>query len=491
MTDSKTDSKTIKSDVSRGIAWIGLAASFVSVLDIVATVIILAVWISPSEYGVAALAITLFPVLDLASDMGLASAVIQRDDHTEAKISTVFWLSTLMSVGLLGLLAGVAGPLLASFHDQPIVGLMLTAYGGKLIWQNVYQVPKALMRRELRFKEIAGVRSAANVLEFIAKVGSAAAGAGIWCFVLGPLAREIGWAIGIQFCNPWRPKLILKFRETADWLWFGLRTSASQMLYHLYSNVDYQIVGHYFGPAATGYYRLAYEIVLQPCRILATVVNQVAFPAYARLKDRRAELIEQFVSLTRLNLVVVLGFIAVVGVVTPDLIETFWGREWLPATTAARVLCEVGVLRALSYLIPPLLEGMGFPGRSLAYNAVAATILPTSFVLAAVFLGPKLGYLSVAIAWAAGYPIAFAVLVALALAVLELDTATYLRRIGGIPLCAAVAVGIGIAVQWSCAPLAPSLRLAVTATAIGVSFFSALHVLCDLGLRTVVGSLRR
>jgi O-antigen/teichoic acid export membrane protein len=92
MTDSDqpATSPDISKDVNRGLAWVGLASTSVGVLDFVAQVVILALWISPEAYGIAALAITLFPVLDKATDMGLSAAVIQRDDHTPEKISTVF-----------------------------------------------------------------------------------------------------------------------------------------------------------------------------------------------------------------------------------------------------------------------------------------------------------------------------------------------------------------------------------------------------------------
>ena len=94
----------IEKDVNRGVAWVGLASSSVGLLDILSLFIILRFWISPSEYGIAAVAITLFPVLDRATDMGLSAAVIQRDDHTEEKISTVFWLNLAMTVVLFLLL---------------------------------------------------------------------------------------------------------------------------------------------------------------------------------------------------------------------------------------------------------------------------------------------------------------------------------------------------------------------------------------------------
>jgi O-antigen/teichoic acid export membrane protein len=483
-------SDTIQRDVNRGLAWFGLAASWVSLLDVIANVVILALWISPAQYGVAALAITLFPVLDLAADLGLSAAVIQRDDHTEAKISTVFWLNVVMSVFLFAVLALAVGPLLSLLHGEPIVGLMLTAYGGKLIWQNVYTMPKALMRRQLRFKEIAGVRSIANAIEFAVKIGVAAGGGGIWCFVIGPLAREIGWAAGIQWCHPWRPRLVMRIGEAASWAWFGIRQSGSQVLFHAYTNVDYQLVGHYFGAAANGFYRLAYDIVLEPCRILAMIVNQVAFPAYSRLKHRRRELIEQFIALTRLNLVVVLGFVAIILVAADDIVAVLWGPEWMPAATAARILCAVGALRALSFLIPPLLEGMGHPGRSLAYNAVAAVVLPTCFVVAAEVLGDDLGFVSVAVAWAVGYPIAFAVLARLALGLLDLDATEYLRRVIGIPGCAALAAAAAGGVHFLAAPLSPGLRLALATATLLAVFFPALALWQGISPRSVIAAIR-
>ena len=48
---------------------------------------------------------------------------------------------------------------------------------------------------------------------------------------------------------------------------------------------------------------------------------------------------------------------------------------WAPTAPAIRVLCLVGVLRALSFIVPPLLDGIGKPGLTLIYMLVAAVAL--------------------------------------------------------------------------------------------------------------------
>jgi O-antigen/teichoic acid export membrane protein len=483
--------RDIKKKVNRGLAWVGLASSTVGLLDIVAIIIILGLWVGPEAYAPAVLAITLFPVLDLATDMGLSAAVIQRDDHTEAKISTVFWLNVIMSVLLFAAVAFLIAPGLSAFHDKPLVGQMLTLYGVKLLWQNVYSIPSALMRRELRFKELSGIRIVANLAEFGVKVGTAPF-YGVWCFVFGPLARVLVTGIGVQLLHPWRPRLILRVREAIDWAVFGFKTSASQILFHLYTNVDYQVVGYYFSDAALGLYRVAYEIVLEPCRVIGEVIVQIAFPAFSRIKHRAELLVDQLIQFTRMNLVIMIGFLGVVFLSAEELLLTFWGAKWAPATTALRILCAVGVLRALSFVVPPLLDGIGRPSLTLVYTTVAAVILPSCFVVFALFLGPELeqGFLSVAIAWAVGYPIAFAVLIAIALALLGLPLREYLRRTIGIPACAVVAMSLAAGAKWLVAGGPPWLRLLVASAVMVGVFFALLAYTQGISPRSVARAVK-
>src|SRR5689334_13383539 len=178
----------MQKSVNRGLAWVGVASSLVGVLDIVATLLILNFWVSKEDYGVATLCMWIFPILDQATD--LSTGIIQTETHDEGKASTVFWVNLAIACALFVVIV-IAAPLVGNLYEHAIVGSMLIAYGTKLIWQNVYIMPIALLKRELRFKELSVIRIFANLAEFGAKIGFAAAGFSIWCFVLGPLARAL------------------------------------------------------------------------------------------------------------------------------------------------------------------------------------------------------------------------------------------------------------------------------------------------------------
>ncbi|HEY5921576.1 MAG TPA: oligosaccharide flippase family protein [Kofleriaceae bacterium] len=475
--------------MNRGLAWLGIASTLVGVLDIVAILIILNNWIPTEQYGIATKAIWIFPILDQATDLGLSAALIQRDDHTESRVSTVFWVNVLLSSALFVVLL-ITAPLAARhFYGHAIVGWMLIAYGGKLLLQNGYLIPMAMLKRELRFKELSIVKLVANLAEFAGKVGFAWAGYGIWCFVLGPLARTLVYFIGTQWCSPYRPRWILKLQDAKDYVVFGLRSSGSQMLFFFYTNIDYPIVGYYFGDFALGLYRLAYEIVLEPVRIISNVVVDIALPTVARLRHSVDDLRSQFVSFTRLNLITVMTYAAVVGIAAPELLAVLFPTN-TGAADAIRILCAVAVLRAVGFVVPPLLDGVGRPERTFKYMTAAAITMPVAFVLGAVVLGDSLGFESVAVAWAAGYPIAFSVLIYMAIHTLGWSVLAYVRAVAGVALCLVVAGVLAGFAQYALAGTAPAIRLLGVA---GVVLFAAGLLLAytqGLSLRAAMRSMR-
>ncbi len=475
--------------VNRGLAWIGAASALVGVLDLVAILIILNYWISAEEYGIATKCIWIFPILDYATDLGLSAAVIQRDDHSETKISTVFWINMGTALVLFAAIVVVAPILATGFYGHAVIGSMLIAYGTKLIWQNAYFIPAAMMKRELRFGELSMIRMLANVAEFAGKVGFAAAGFGVWCFVLGPLCRVAVTGIGCQLRHPWRPKFVFRFAEAKEYVTFGLRSSASQVLFYFYTNVDYPIVGYYFGDVALGYYRLAYEVVLEPVRTISYVIVDVAFPAFAKLKHARDKAIKQLVDFTKLNLIFVMAYSAVALVAADDVIAVIF-PDFHGAETAIRILCIVAVLRAVSFVMPPLLDGLGHPQRTLRYTTTAAIALPIAYIAGAVLLGDRIGYLGVAVAWACGYPIAFVVLIYLVTRTLDWTFASYGRSIVGVFACMVASGAAGAGVHLALAATAPSIRLIATTLAIMASAALLLAYTQGISLRTVRRAMR-
>jgi O-antigen/teichoic acid export membrane protein len=455
--------------VARGVAWSGASQAIIALADLVSQALVLAVWVPAEHFGLAMAAHAFYTLLDTAADLGVTSSLIQRDDHTPERVSTVFWFNVLISGGLFLVLL-VLGPLYGHLQGHAVIGWLLVAYGGKLLFQNVYSIPFAMLKKQLRFDEIAKMRTVAHLGESATRIAFAAAGLTIWCFTLAALVRVLLFGVLMQLRNPFLPRLVFRPKEVVEYVRFGLRAGSSQMLYHLYTNLDYPLVTYFFGATANGIYTLAYWLVLEPVRAITNVVSDVAFPTFARLRHDTGKVVDQLTQFVRLNLVAVLPFIALILLLTTDLLGLFGRGQWSPdqlglTAEAARLLCFVGVLRAIGFLGPPLLDAMGRPELTLRYMVVAAVLVPASYLLCAVMLGDSLGLLSVAVAWTVAYPVAFLVLLYLVRETVGLRLGPLLRATSGIVVSVGVGFAAGLVARLLLDDAAVGVRLAAVVAA--------------------------
>jgi hypothetical protein len=138
----------------------------------------------------------------------------------------------------------------------------------------------------------------------------------------------------------------------------------------------------------------------------------------------------------------------------------------------------------------------------------ASVVLPLMYIAGAVFIGdgtapptgPEcapdgdratgLGYLSVPIAWAIGYPLAFAVLIYFALHTLDWTTRAMVRSVIGVIGCLLGAGAFGFAAHWILGGQSDALRLGGTAAVYVVAMGFLLAYTQGISLRSASRSLK-
>ena len=263
-----------------------------------------------------------------------------------------------------------------------MVASLLAAYGGRLVVMHGSIVPEGLMKRELRYRELSIVRVVASGVDTATKLALAYVGAHgvpalrIWCFALGPIANTVVTTIGIQLCHAWRPRLQFSRAAAVRAARFTSALSGGELLYYVYTSADYLVVGAWFGKAAVGAYRLAYELVIDVVRLLSMITAEVAYPTFVRLAHDARAVGDQLLRFTRQNLIVLAPFLVFAALESDDLLHLLYPPLPAGAATAARILCVVGLARTLGFLLPPVLAGTGRASRVLVYNGLATIILP-------------------------------------------------------------------------------------------------------------------
>jgi lipopolysaccharide exporter len=385
--------RTLRSLVVSGFAW-SIATSVLVQISRVAFALLLARFLTPREYGIAAMALV-FSALALAfADLSLGVGLVQRAAITEADRSTVFWTSVGVGVLLTGGGIAASGPL-ASFFGEPDVQPLFAVLSLSFFVGSLGATHAALLHRAMDFRSI-GVRvGASTLIGGTVGVVLAAAGFGAWALIVQQLCVSLVATTLLWVSLPWRPRLVYSRRSLKDLGSFGGRIFGVRVADYARLNGDKLLIGRLLGSAPLGTYSVAFNILLAPMSRFLLAVTDTLFPAFSRLQDDPARMGSVWL---RVNRVVSAAFVpALLGlaVVASDFVAVALGPQWADAAPLLQIMALGVIAQAVSLAGAEVLKGLGHGGALLRFY-----VLETVALLAAILVGLQWGVVGVAAAFA-------------------------------------------------------------------------------------------
>lgn len=280
-------------------------------------------------------------------------------------------------------------------------------------------------------------------------------------------------------------------RAAAGLARYGIHVSASALLWFIYSNADFAVLGALLGPVFLGYYALAYQLISLPVQKISGIANQVMFPVYCKLQDDPARLRDWFLRLTVLQDFVALPILTGMALVAEDGLPILLGEQWRPAVLPTQLLCPVGALMMVSTALPPLLNAAGRPDINLRYTALCALLFPVSFLAAGWWgeqeNGSEGGLVGVCAAWLCLYPLVVTGLIFLTRRLTGVTPLALLRSHVPVLIGLCVMAITVLSVQWWTAESPVGVRLALAIGA-GVASYSLWMLATARG--TILADLR-
>ncbi len=333
--------------------WAYMSFVFGKGLTLVAT-IILARLLAPEQFGLMGYCLIAIQYLDILNNFGMDTALISRRDRLEEAANAAFGISLILSLILFGL-TWVTAPLIAAFFREEQVIPLLRLLVVVLPLSALSMVPRALIKRELRFKAKLIPDVGRNLVKGLCSIGLAWAGFGVWSLVWGTIAGEAVSTVALWVIARWRPTFSLNWQVTREMTSFGIHMISVGLVGALRSNVDYLIVGRILGAAALGYYTIAYRIPELIIRNLNYVVGNVAHPLIARLQTDLQQL--RSVYFAYIRYIALFTFPAGVGIaLTADpFIRVFYTSKWeaailpMQAVAIALAISSIGFVPGVLY----------------------------------------------------------------------------------------------------------------------------------------------
>ncbi len=410
MTPSKAEPlKSISSDhhqrLGRGFNWLGGATVVAKVVDF-ATIVVMLLFLTKQQLGVASLVVSIGMVVEALNGLGTGEALIQARTVSRDQLDTLFWYVTgaaLLSGGALLLVApaiaaaygvaGMAGYFVLIAAKQPLVGAAL--------------IPLALMSRALQYERIALVNVGATLAAAATRLGLGAAGAGTWALVAGFAASGLFTLAGATLAHPFRPRLRLCARQIAPLARFGLHAASANIAEQMFKNIDYLLVGWFYGAAPLAIYRVAFDIAMEPAMAVGTLVNRTMLPVLARIATAGQDLAQTLAwSLRRIALLVspLMAAIALAAHPLTALLHDHAGNSYAAAAGPLRLLAVAALLRVTMLLLTTAMIGTGRPAAAARLSATALLVLGATILAIGVTVPARDGLLAVSAAWLAIFP---------------------------------------------------------------------------------------
>lgn len=420
--------------IKRGMLWLGSATLAARLLDVGATLAVVSL-LSKEQMGLASLALSACAILESLSGLGIGSALVQAKDLSRDEESSLFWITSVGGAALGLILLGIS-PLLTATYEEARLGPLLWASALKLVLVGMGVVPMQLLSKALKFREIGTVQTLSSLGEGVTKIVCAFAGAGAWSLVLGNVARGLVLLVAVLAFSGFRPRLHCSGQEARRFLGFGMKVAGSSVLFQIYKNSDYFLVGKLLGFEALGLYKVAFDVAMQPTDAIIIVVGRVGFPIYARLSADLPALRATFLSNLESILLLVAPVAAVIFFAAQPLLDLIGDGRWAVAVPAVRVLVWAALLRSATTMFSSLYVALGKPEYSTLEAALTLVVLGVSFWFGLTSF-PELGVLSVCYAWVLVCPLILAGHLLLTRKLIGLSIGAYLKKmvagVGPIP----------------------------------------------------------
>jgi O-antigen/teichoic acid export membrane protein len=470
LSEPKVDTRGIDRSLLRGIAWTG-AAKWSTQLVTWGATLVLARLLAPEDFGIVSMATLYLGFVALFNEMGIGSAVVNMQDLTPPEIRQIHTMSVGLGVAGFAVACAMAIPLGIAFKTEelpPVIAVL----GLSFVVNAFKTVPIALLQREFRFKFLAFNEGCQGLVMAVAEVVLAMLGFRYWSLVLGEL---IGMAAAAGLAFAWRPLAfaIPRFSKLRRVIRFTLHLLSGRILWYLYSNADFAVVGRVMGKEALGVYQLAWNFSNVPLRKVTELITRVTPSAFAAVQNDTATLRRYFLNLTEGLSIVTFPLCVGLSLVADDFVRVALGPKWLDVVVPLRLLSVYISMRTIQTIIPQVLIARGDTGFIVRNGILAITLMPAAFLI-----GTHWGMAGVAWAWMIAYPVVAAPMYVKLHSTIDLRTGPYLRTIwpatSGVLAMAAVVLAARAVMP---ADLNPVTRLVIQVVLGGVTYPATLWFL--------------
>ncbi|MCW9017447.1 MAG: oligosaccharide flippase family protein, partial [Kangiellaceae bacterium] len=312
--------------------WISACELFNRLTRLV-TAIVLARYLSPLEFGVAAIALTANDLIKVLAQNGVGAKIVQATEEELESVCQAAYKTNWLFCGGLFLLQNTVAILVAVFYQDTSIGLLIACLSLVYLVMPFGLVQAFLLYRANKLKITAAVSAVQTSLDNVITIFLALAGLGIWAIVLPKVLVAPVWLYGILSNQRWNKDSRVAPAKITEILHFGKNILGTEVCKALRLYADNLMVALFLGVEAAGIYFFAKNAGLGISLSFINAFNHSLFSHLCDIKNSNLELKNEFIRTVKITLLFLLPIIILQGGLAHWYVPIVFGEQWSSATS--------------------------------------------------------------------------------------------------------------------------------------------------------------
>jgi PST family polysaccharide transporter len=348
------------------------------------TVLVLARILTPADFGLTALAMTLIAVLDTVLEIPLIQALTRLKSIDKSHLDTAFTIGLLRGGLLTIAVLAAAWPFSIGFHDSRLAALVSVLALGPMS-RSLYSPGMVKYMRQMTFRPAFIAEFGGKLIASLGAIAVVSAGGGYWAIAASSVLSSAASALLSYTLAPYRPCLSLdKLSDFSTYLgWF----SSAQVISAVSWQFDRVLLGYFVPKSDLGQYAMASDLAVLPTQSLIGPAMQPVMAAFSRISDDSERLRNAYMKASRFTMMLAVPVCVGISLTSDLIVKLLLGTKW---TEAGGYLQWLALATLLSAYFQPLYS------LALAVNRpkVIFQLTATELCLRIVLISSGLAYFS-------------------------------------------------------------------------------------------------
>ncbi|MCW8889432.1 MAG: oligosaccharide flippase family protein [Sedimenticola sp.] len=364
-----------------------LAEKYVSILIQLVGSMIVARLLTPSEFGVFSLAMSVSILAQVFRDLGIGQYLIQEKELTQDKIKAAQSILVISSA-VLGLFLILGAQAAAEFYQEPKVKPLLLIFGINFFLLPIGAVTYALWRRNLEFGRLSIISTAATFGNTLTTIVLAYQGYSYLSLGWGVLIGSIITAVLCICLKPPNLSYSLGFKSILQVFRYSSLATFNSFLDTFKDRSPSLFLGKFVGMDSVGIFERAVGLAELFNRLLMQAVWSIAMPLIADRVRSGNDIEKGYLYAVALVTGAGMAFFGWLIIAADVVVYYLFGDQWNEAVPLVRLLCLQMAIEIPNYLSSSLIIGHGHIKRQTILTILSRGISITGVVVG-VFWGVR------------------------------------------------------------------------------------------------------